>query len=86
MSRQISNFNLLPFPHLLESSIDFFDASFLLKGEEVQVLVEEHLMILLEISEQFGLVSALSLQCVRLFLHRNDWSINFLEMFCLPPC
>ena len=74
MIRLISNFNLLSFPHLLESSIDLFYTAFLFEWEEVQVLMEEHLMVLFEIGEQFSLVSVLSLQSVRLFLYQNDRS------------
>jgi len=52
--------DLLALSHLLESSVDLFDAALLLQREEVEVLVEQHLVILLEVSEQLGFVGLLS--------------------------
>ena len=44
---------LLVFPHLLESPINLLDASFLLQGEKVEILVKEDLVILLEVCQKF---------------------------------
>ena len=49
--------DLLAVAHLLESGLDLLDAPLLLLAKEVEVFVQEHLVVLSEVSQQLGPLS-----------------------------